>query len=66
VVKDAVSKERMVHIVIYGESLLVLDPLSSNLFPIFMFLHKREPLLNIAIIRDICKYMLEHVYEGVV
>jgi hypothetical protein len=43
VVKDAISKEMMVAMVVYSESLLVLAPLSSNLFPIFMVLHKREP-----------------------
>ncbi len=34
--------EMMVPMVVYGESLPALDPLSSNLFPIFMVLHKRE------------------------
>jgi hypothetical protein len=42
VVEDAISKKKVVPIMIYGKSLPVLDPLSSNLFPIFMVLHKRE------------------------
>jgi hypothetical protein len=43
VVEDAISKEKVVAIMICGESLLVLHPLSYNLFPMFMVLCKREP-----------------------